>query len=48
MNAGVAYELGDGVNVGAHVNYGDVDYDAGSSNVDDDGWGGGFLIGISF
>lgn len=45
--AGIAYELGDGVDVGGVVQYGDVDYGAGGGQ-DNDGFGGVLLLGVSF
>lgn len=47
VNAGVAYELGDGVALGLGVDYGDIDY-ANTTSGDEDGFGGALLLGVSF
>ena len=46
VNAGVAYELGDGVDVGLGIDYADLDADGTSNDVD--GFGAALLLGVSF
>ncbi|MEO1330372.1 MAG: porin, partial [Pseudomonadota bacterium] len=45
IHGGAQYALGDGVNVGAIVEYGSVDVDG---EDDDEGFGGALLLGVSF
>jgi hypothetical protein len=49
---GTKYALGNGVNVGAAVNYGETETNYGETETEGaaevDGWGGGLFLGISF
>lgn len=46
VNFGVAYDLGDGVAVGVHADYGDFDSTVNAN--DADSWSGAVVLGISF
>ncbi len=47
VNAGVTYELGDGVALGLGVDYGELDF-ADDAEEDLDGFGGALLLGVNF
>lgn len=48
IHGGAQYTLGDGVNVGAVVEYGSTDIESATGDEDEDGFGGALLLGVSF
>ena len=48
LNAAVGYELGDGVNLGLGIDYGEVDFTGSSTDADDESIGGVLLLGVKF
>lgn len=47
INGAIGYELGDGVNLGLGIDYGEVDFDNAAFN-DEEGFGGKLLLGVKF